>query len=137
MRQTASGEKSKIRQLLEFLDREGEMDANLLQERTGFPKPLIAATMCCARDRGMVKIRQRDQDGNGVRHSEQRRTRRGQIYTFVSYTSVTKEDATNMDTDPWPQDLRHTLESVFMPGVRQIVAKLDGAIQDRRIHQPK
>lgn len=135
MRQTASGEKSKIRQLLEYLDREGEMDANLLQERTGFPKPLIAATMCCARDRGMVKIRQRGQEGD-VRHSEQRRTRRGQIYTFVSYTSVTKEESIKADNDPWPQDLRQTLESVFMPGVRQIVAKLDGAIQDRRIHQP-
>lgn len=140
----ATGEKSKIRTLLELLKTEGKLDATELQERTGFSKPLIAATMCCARDRGMVSITAREDGEEGAgqeatceRRTESRRTKRGQVYTFVSYTSVVKPDREFEFVDPWPEDLRHALEKALMPGVRGLIAALDQTSTQRRVQTLK
>lgn len=129
------GEKSKIRTLLELLDKEGNLDAEELDKRTGYGKALIAATMCGARDRGMVEAMPRERldagSPSGERHAESRRTRRGQVYTFVSYTSVRKAPEEFVIADPWPADLRAALEDALMPNVRGVIEQLDKSAQRR------
>lgn len=131
------GEKSKIRTLLELLDKEGNLDADELHQRTGYTKPLIAATMCCARDRGMVEIKPRDAaaPGSGERKEERLKTRRGQVYTFISYTSVRRASQEFEAVDPWPADLRQALEGALMPNVRGHLEMLDKTATQRRVQK--
>jgi hypothetical protein len=129
------GEKSKIRTLLELLDKEGNLDAEELDERTGYGKALIAATMCGAKVRGMVEAKPRDMSAptstSSERREESRKTRRGQVYTFVSYTSVRKTAEACVVEDPWPADLREALEGALMPNMRGVIEQLDKSAQRR------
>lgn len=124
--------KSKIRTLLECLDVHGIQDAEQLEQRTGFSKSLIVATLFGARGRGLVASSPR-QDFPNYGTPEKRTSTRGCVYTFLSYEArppvgLGAEAASHSCCPP---ELLAYAEQALYAGARQAIEYFDQCCEIR------
>jgi len=129
------GSKTNIRRLLETLDARGRLDAQQLKDATGISTSVVIATMYSARDRGMVCFQPKSSapaEGEAG-ESQTKRSKRGQLYGFVSYDAKPKEEWVSAHKDPWDEDLRYFFELNCLPTIRQTLQVLEDRCVARRV----
>ena len=130
--------KTNIRRLLETLDAQGRLDAQQLEDATGISRSVVIATMYSARDRGMVSFQAKSSATLEFEEGEvqTRRSKRGQLYKFVSYEATPKDERAQAQKDPWDEDLRYFFELTCLPTIRQTLQLLeDNCVAKRVIRQ--
>jgi hypothetical protein len=127
--------KTNIRRLLETLDARGGLDAQQLEEATGISRSVVIATMHSARDRGMVCFQPKSSALAEAQEGEvqTKRSKRGQLYTFVSYEARPKDERSLEHKDPWDEDLRIFFELTCLPTIRQTLQVLEDKCVAKRV----
>ena len=127
--------KTNIRRLLETLDARGRLDAKQLEDATGISRSVVIATMYSARDRGMVDFQPKSSTTLEPEEAEvqTRRSKRGQLYKFVSYDAKPKDERAQAPKDPWDEDLRYVFELTCLPTIRQTLKLLEERCVAKRV----
>jgi hypothetical protein len=138
-RNRSDEKKTNIRRLLETLDARGRLDAQQLEFATGISRSVVIATMYSARDRGMVSFQAKSSATLQYQEGEVRaqRSKRGQLYEFVSYEAKPKEERAQDQQDPWDEDLRYFFELTCLPTIRQTIQALESKCVEKRVIRQK